>query len=201
MSSPEDIARSMREQHTALVVIGGSAGALQVLERILSALPNDFPALCVVLHSRGDGESLLARTLARWTRQPVKDAETQEKAKPGHVYVAPPDYHLLVEGDGTLTLTNDEAVCFSRPSIDVLFASAAEAFGARCIGILLSGANDDGAEGLRRIVAHGGIGLVQAPDTAEFARMPLAAIDKGGATAVFSPELLARVLALYGGAR
>ena len=164
---------------TAIVtaVIGCSAGGLQALQLILRPLPADLGiAIVIVSHTAPDGVSLLPDLLSRACGLPVCEAEERERVRPGHVYVAPPNYHLLIETDFTFALSVDARVCNVRPSIDVLFASAARAYRRRLAGIVLTGANADGADGLRVIAERGGTCLVQDPKTAVAAAMPLAAI-------------------------
>lgn len=161
------------------IVIGASAGAIQALSVLLPPLPADYaiPVL-VVVHIPAAGESLLTglfqtRCLAR-----VKEAEDKEPMASGVIYFAPSDYHLLVERDLTLALSDDEPVLHSRPSINVLFESAAEALGAEVVGIVLTGANEDGALGLAQIVEAGGVGLVEEPSSAMAPAMPSAALAR-----------------------
>jgi two-component system, chemotaxis family, protein-glutamate methylesterase/glutaminase len=158
-------------------VMGASAGALEALSLILPALPEGYslPVL-VVVHQPPDKESILASLLASRCRVDVREAEDKEPVEPGVVYIAPPDYHLLVEKDFHLSLSSEEAVHYSRPSIDVLFETAADAYGEGLLGVVLSGANADGARGLQRIVEAGGGALVQRPDTAFASMMPEAAL-------------------------
>lgn len=158
------------------VVIGASAGALEALSAILPYLPASFPVpILIVVHIPPDRPSALADLFAAKCRMAVKEAEDKEPLRAGTIYFAPPDYHLLVEVDKTVALSSDEQVFFSRPSIDVLFETAADAYQERLIGIVLSGANSDGANGLKAVMAAGGVGLVQNPDTAFAAAMPEAA--------------------------
>ncbi len=158
------------------VVIGASAGALEALSAILPGLPASFPLpIMVVVHIPPDRPSALADLFAAKCRMFVKEAEDKEPLLAGTIYFAPPDYHLLVEVDKTVALSSDEQVFFSRPSIDVLFETAADAYQERLIGIVLSGANSDGANGLKAVMGAGGVGLVQNPDTAFAAAMPEAA--------------------------
>lgn len=158
------------------VVIGASAGALEALSAILPYLPASFPVpILIVVHIPPDRPSALADLFAAKCRMAVKEAEDKEPLLAGTIYFAPPDYHLLVEVDKTVALSSDEQVFFSRPSIDVLFETAADAYQERLIGIVLSGANSDGANGLKAVMAAGGVGLVQNPDTAFAAAMPEAA--------------------------
>jgi len=162
----------------AAIVIGASAGGLKALSDILPHLPADFPLpVMAVVHIPPDKPSLIASLFQDKCALTITEAEDKETIRPGHVYFAVPDYHLLVEKAGCLSLSSDEAVLYSRPSIDLLFDSAADAYGAGLIGVVLSGANEDGAAGLRRIVSEGGQALVQAPETAMATAMPQAALQ------------------------
>ncbi|WP_137679209.1 chemotaxis protein CheB [Aurantiacibacter suaedae] len=159
------------------VVIGTSAGGVQALSHVLPALPADFPApVLVVVHVPPRRKNALVALFANKCQLAVKEAEDKEPLAPGTIYFAPPDYHLLVETSGTIALSSDEAVNYSRPAIDVLFESAADAFGPGTVGIVMTGANYDGAQGLRAVCAAGGHGIVQTPATAEVATMPEAAL-------------------------
>ena len=159
-----------------IVVMGASAGAIQALSQILPALPADFPLpILVVVHVPADRSNFLAPLFEAKCRLAVREADDKEPALAGTVYFAPPNYHLLLEADGSLSLSSDEPVQHSRPSIDVLFESAADAFGADVIGIVLTGANADGAAGLRSVAAAGGTALVEEPGSAFADAMPLAA--------------------------
>ena len=160
-----------------LIVVGCSLGGMNALQVILGALPPSFCVPIVVAQHRhkASNEGLPAY-FRRRTSLKVVDADDKQWIKPGHVYLAPADYHLLV-AKGELNLSVDEAVRFSRPSIDVLFESAADAYGKRLLGIVLTGSNADGARGATRIKLRGGKVLVQDPATAEAAAMPQAAID------------------------
>lgn len=159
------------------VVIGASAGALESLLEILPVLPSDWPLpAMVVVHLPPDKDSVLAGLLGARSRVRVVEAEDKAPIEPGTVYVAPPGYHLLVEKSALLSLSSDEHVLYSRPSIDVLFESAADAFGASLVGLVLSGANQDGARGLRAIADAGGMALVQDPGSAFAREMPRAAL-------------------------
>ncbi len=161
----------------AAVVIGASAGAIEALGVILPALPADFPwPILIVVHVPSHCQSLLAELFKNRCQLLVKEAEDKETICPGTIYFAPSDYHLLVEPDFTLSLSSDEPVLYSRPAIDVLFQSAADAYGDGLIGIILTGANSDGAQGLRAVHAAGGNALVQDPATAQAATMPRAAL-------------------------
>jgi two-component system, chemotaxis family, protein-glutamate methylesterase/glutaminase len=157
-----------------VVVIGASAGGLHALRAVLSALPADFPIPIAVIQHRSRDSELLCELLQNDTPLRVLEVLDKEEMRPGSVYVAPPDYHLLVE-EGFFSLSVDAPVRFSRPSIDVTFESAADSYGMDVIGVVLTGANADGAAGLARIVAGGGYAVVQDPATAEVAVMPRAA--------------------------
>lgn len=159
------------------VVIGGSAGGVSALLRILPRLRPDLPGpVLVVLHLPPGRDSALTPLFNSRPGLPAKDAEDKEPLLPGRVYFAPPGYHLLVERKGHLSLSADEPVLFSRPSIDVLFETAADVFGPRLLGVVLSGASADGARGLAAIGRAGGRAAVQAPASAEMGTMPLAAL-------------------------
>jgi two-component system, chemotaxis family, protein-glutamate methylesterase/glutaminase len=158
-----------------VVVIGASAGGLHALRAVLSALPADFAIPIAVIQHRSKDSELLCGLLQECTALSVIEVMDKEELRPGWVYVAPPDYHLLVE-DGFFALSVDEPVRFSRPSIDVTFESAADSYGMDVIGVVLTGANPDGSLGLSRIVGAGGYGVVQDPATAEVAVMPRAAM-------------------------
>ncbi|WP_165246102.1 chemotaxis protein CheB [Paludisphaera soli] len=167
----------MSGPRVAAVAVGASAGALESLSVILPELPEDYPLpVLVVVHLPPDRKSLMASLLRERCRIAVKEAEDKERIVGGMVYLAPPDYHLMVEEDRRLSLSSEEPVRYSRPSIDVLFETAAEAYGPGLVGIVLSGANSDGARGLRAICDAGGVGLVQSPDQALASAMPHAAL-------------------------
>jgi two-component system, chemotaxis family, protein-glutamate methylesterase/glutaminase len=159
-----------------IVVVGTSWGGLSALRTLVGSLPGamDLPVVCIQ-HRHRDSDTLLATLLQDHARRPVCEVEDKMPIERARVYIAPADYHLLVDR-GSFTLSVDDAVRYSRPSIDVTFESAADAYGRAVIGVVLTGANADGAAGLRRIVARGGLGLVQSPLTAESPTMPQAAI-------------------------
>jgi two-component system chemotaxis response regulator CheB len=173
------------------IVIGGSAGALPVVRAILAELrfPLAVPVL-VVLHVRDDKKSLLAEVLGRGLSAQVLEPEDKQVLARGAIYVAPPGYHMLVEDAHALALSLDRPEHFSRPSIDVLFESAATVFGPSLLGVLLSGASADGAAGIRAIGQAGGATIVQAPSSASHATMPEAALSLWRPTWVLAqPEL------------
>lgn len=159
------------------VVIGASAGGVTALFSVLGALPAGLaiPVICV-LHLPDDRHSQLAEVLQRRLRRPVCEARDKQPLRAGQIYVAGPGYHLSVERDLTLSLSQEPPVHFSRPAIDYLFMSAADAYGAGLLGMLLTGANEDGAEGLAYIKHNGGRTVVQDPRDAQVALMPEAAL-------------------------
>jgi len=158
-----------------LVAVGCSWGGLDAAGRLLEALPADFGVATVIVQHRSESPSGLAELLSRHTALPVAEPDDKEEVRPGHVYVAPPGYHLLVDRI-RFSLDTEAPVRFSRPSVDVLFESAAEAYGPRMAAVVLTGTNEDGAAGLARVAAAGGLALVQDPKTAEQPRMPEAAL-------------------------
>jgi two-component system chemotaxis response regulator CheB len=159
-----------------LIVIGTSLGGLSALKVLLAGLPFDFPvAIAVVQHRHKESDDMMSSSLQPHVSLPVKEVVDKDDLLPGVVYIAPADYHLLVE-PGYFTLSTDGPVSYARPSIDVLFESAADIYGESVIGIVLTGANQDGAKGLAAIKAQGGSTVVQEPTTAESATMPAAAI-------------------------
>jgi two-component system, chemotaxis family, protein-glutamate methylesterase/glutaminase len=168
-----------------LIVIGASWGGLRAVGRILSDLPAEVEVPIVIAqHRHPDSlEGTLAQLLQERTDRTVLHVEDKLHIEPGHVYIAPPDYHVLIE-PASFALSVDERVRFARPSIDVLFESAADAYGAGVIGIILTGANDDGAHGLARIKRRGGVALVQDPAEAARRAMPDAAIAATDADAI-----------------
>jgi two-component system chemotaxis response regulator CheB len=161
-----------------LVAIGASWGGLDALREILRALPGDFPAPVVVAQHRSPESHRTAFTdlIGAATRLKACEPGDKDRLEPGRVYLAPPDYHLLVEGDA-LGLSTDEPVSYSRPSIDVLLETAADSFRERCVGVILTGANADGAHGLARVAQLGGTAIVQDPASAERREMPDAALE------------------------
>ncbi|HVT06826.1 MAG TPA: chemotaxis protein CheB [Polyangia bacterium] len=161
------------------VVIGGSSGALEALATVLPALPaTSAVPIVIVVHLPPDRPSHLAAVLGARTVLRVREAEDKEPLAPGVIYVGPPNYHLLIERGGTFALSADDLLHFSRPSIDVLFESAADAYGSRVAGVLLSGANADGADGLATIRRAGGVAITQSPEAALVRTMPEAAIAR-----------------------
>ena len=163
-----------------VVAVASSAGGVTALGRLLGALPSDIPVpVLVVQHLDPRHETVIADVLQRRSALRVKLAENGESAKPGIVYVAPPDRHLLVGADGVLTLSGSNLVHFVRPSADLLFESVAGAYGARAIACVLTGTGRDGAMGVTAVRSRNGTVIVEDPETAEFTGMPEAAIGTG----------------------
>lgn len=177
------------------VVIGASAGAIGALSRILPVLPADYPLpIFIVVHIPSETDSLLPELFQPKCRLKIKEAEDKEHALPGFAYFAPPDYHLLIEDDGTLSLSGDEPELFSRPSINVLFESAADAYGDGVVCVVLTGASSDGAHGARLIGDSGGLVLVQDPEEAEMTTMPSAALQACASARALSLDAIVEVL-------
>ena len=170
-----------------LVVIGCSAGGIDALSEILPGLPLGFPAsVAVAIHLPATARSLLAEIYSAKCALPVKEAEDKEPFRPGHIYFAPAGYHLLIEADLSFSLSLEDPVNFSRPSIDVLFESAAVALREKTLGILLTGASHDGAAGLKTIGDAAGFTIVQNPKDALHSTMPQSAIALASPGAVLS---------------
>jgi two-component system chemotaxis response regulator CheB len=191
-----------RVRVSRIIVIGASSGGLNALGTLLAGLPGDLPApVVIVQHRSADSDDTLGAMLQRHTALSLADAEDKEVLVPGHAYLAPADYHLLIE-DGSVALSTEPPVRCSRPSIDVLFESAADAYGSRAIGVILTGANEDGALGLRAIQKRGGIAVVQDPATAESSAMPQAAIAATRTERILTieeiPPLLVRLVRARG---
>jgi two-component system, chemotaxis family, protein-glutamate methylesterase/glutaminase len=181
------------------VAIGASAGGVEVLSVLLSALPADCRAsFFIVVHIPRERPSLLANVFGARCVLPVREAEDKEPVQPGTVYFAPPDYHLLVDRGPVLALSSDEPVHFSRPSIDVLFDSAADIYGERLLGLILTGANQDGAEGLAAVGRAGGRTVVQEPAGAAVSFLPEAALQAGPVDFVLSLTQLQELFATWG---
>lgn len=176
------------------VVIGCSTGGLKALGIVLSGLRADLPVPVIVLCHRGqdDDSDLLAELLARQSPLPAHEAEERQPVTPGIVHLAPSGYHLLIEADRRFMLSTDIRVRFVRPSVDVLFASAADVYAESLLAVVLTGANDDGADGLVQVRRRGGYALVQDPNEAEAPQMPLAALARAGADEVLTLTAIAR---------
>lgn len=165
------------------------------MKAILPVLPAGFSMpVIIVQHISATSNSYWIEMLDNLCELHVKEADEKEKIQQGYVYIAPPNYHLLVERDETLSLSADKRINFARPSIDVLFESAADVYKERLIGVILTGANNDGTEGAQRIKKHGGLVIVQDPETAESAFMPASAIEKSPVDHILSLERITDIL-------
>lgn len=188
----------MSDAAVPLIVIGASAGAVQALSAILPGLEHGFAyAVLIVVHVPPGGSGLAPLFQAK-CNLPVREPDDKQPIVAGHIYFAPADYHMLVESDFSISLTMDEPVLFSRPSIDVLFESAAEVCDASLVAVLLTGANEDGANGVQAVAAAGGTVLIENPETAFMATMPAAAMACCSGAKVMSLEAITRYLAKMG---
>jgi two-component system chemotaxis response regulator CheB len=177
------------------IVIGASAGGVEALGLILPALPTKFrPALLIVLHLPRERPSLLVDIYEKRCALPVREADDKEPIEPGTVYFAPPDYHMLVERNRQIALSTEEPVHYSRPSVDVLFESAADVYRERLLGVILTGANEDGAAGLHAVHRAGGVTVVQQPDSAKVPLMVVSALQRNAADFVLSLPQIAQLL-------
>ena len=177
-----------------VIVVGASAGGLRALEMVLGGLPRGFPVpIVAVQHRSRESSDAYADILGRDVKLPVSEIEDHDELRAPGVYLAPPDYHVLLE-PGRLVLSVDEPVSYSRPSIDVLFQSAADVYGSKVIGVLLTGANHDGAKGLARIKEAGGYAIVQDPRTAESREMPAAGIAAAPVDQILQLEQIAAAI-------
>jgi len=183
------------------IVLGASAGGLQAISTILMELEEGFKVpILIVQHLSPHSDNYMVTHLNNICRLNVKEAEEKEKILPGSVYVAPPNYHMLVEEDEILSLTVEAKENYSRPSIDVLFDTAADVYREGLIGVILTGANSDGSKGLKRIKELGGITIVQNPETAETSSMPMASIAITKVDYILElSEISAKLLELLGG--
>ena len=179
-----------------IVALAASAGGLNALTHVLAALPKDFPAaLVVVQHLDPRHRSLMAEILGRRTKLQVKQAEEGDRCRPGNVFIAPPNQHLLVNPDCTLSLSHSELVHFVRPSADLLFESVAGSFKERAVAVVLSGTGSDGSMGVKAIKKMGGTVIAQDEPTAEFFGMPGAAIQTGSVDFVLPLDEISAALA------
>lgn len=191
-----DEADLLRLAGVRMVAIGTSAGGVEALGQLLPALPARCrAAVAIVLHLPPDRTSLLPRLYADRCALPLKEVEDKEPVQAGTVYFAAPDYHMQVEPERAFSLSMEEAVHFSRPSIDMLLETAAEAYGSALLGIILTGASSDGAAGLAAVRRAGGLAWVQDPAGAGAAMMPAAAIATAGADRIISLQEIAAGLA------
>lgn len=175
-----------------VLIIGGSAGSLEVLLKLLPAIDINLPfPIIIVIHRKKGSESLLSDLLSSKTTLVVKEIEEKEKIMPKTIYIVPSDYHLLIEKDFTFSLDYSEKINYSRPSIDVTFQSAAEVYTDKLVGLLLSGSNADGVNGLITIGNYGGEVAVQDPLTAQIDYMPAQAISKAKVNKILKIEEMA----------
>jgi len=183
------------DERYAVVAVASSAGGITALGVLLGALPVGFPVpVLVVQHLDPRHQTVIAHVLGRSARLPVKLAEAGEFARPGTIYVAPPNRHLLVGAAGRLTLSDSELVHFVRPSADLLFESVAGAYGRRAVACVLTGTGKDGAMGVTAVKARGGTVIVQDPASAEFPGMPQAAVETGVVDFVLPLDEIAQVI-------
>ncbi len=181
------------------IVIGVSAGGIAALEKILPIFDEDYRLpILIVQHIGAEPQNYLVDHFSDRCILEVKEAEDKDSIRSGAIYFAPPNYHLLIEPQRTLALSTDIKVNYSRPSIDVLFETAAEAYCDQVVGVILTGANNDGAAGLAAIHRYGGLTVVQSPETAEVATMPLAAIKQTAVDHILSLREIGRLLASLG---
>jgi two-component system chemotaxis response regulator CheB len=177
------------------IVVGVSSGGMNAMKVMFSLLPKDFNTpIIIVQHIGAHSDSRWIIILNDKSNLPIKEADEKEKIEDGNVYIAPPNYHLLIEKERTFSLTVDERVNYSRPSIDVLFESAADAYADKLIGIILTGSNNDGTNGIKRVIECGGLAIIQNPETAESAYMPKSAIAAVKPDYVLSLEAIAELL-------
>ncbi len=182
------------------IVIGSSAGGHDALVKIFLRLPKDFPLpIIIAQHIAPVGDADIFGIFNNYCALKVKEADEKEKIEQGHVYFAPPGYHLLIESDHTFSFSVDGKVQYSRPSIDVLFESAADAYGAELVGVILTGANHDGARGLEAVKEGGGLTMVEDPASAASPIMPQAAIDRVQVDHVADIDTLAGIISKIAG--
>jgi two-component system chemotaxis response regulator CheB len=184
---------SRERQRCELIAIGASAGGLPALIQVIGDIDPDFPPILIVQHLDPRHKSQMAPLLSKKTHKIVKEAEDGEPISAKTVYIGPPDEHLLVT-KGKIQLAHSRLIRFSRPSIDMMFGSVAAVYGDRAIGVILSGSNRDGADGIAAIKRAGGITMAQLPSTAEYRVMPQAAIDTGCVDLVVSLNKLGETL-------
>jgi two-component system chemotaxis response regulator CheB len=177
------------------IVIGVSSGGLRVLKALLTTLPEDFYfPIIIVQHIGANSENVWVEQLNSISKINIKEADEKESIKSGNVYIAPANYHLLIESGFTFSLSIDPKVNFARPSIDVLFESAAEAYKDTLIGIILTGSNNDGSKGMQRISEYGGMTIVQDPQTAESPSMPTSVLSRISPNFILTSEKILNLL-------
>lgn len=162
-----------------IVTIGCSAGGIQALKKLLLSWPYHLDMAVIIVQHIGKDAPDLSVSFQRFSKWPICQAEHNQKIETQHIYIAPADYHVLVEREGTLSLSYEEKVSFTRPAIDVLFSSTADAYGKQMVAILLTGANQDGTQGCQKVKDCGGLTIAQDPQEAEVPVMPQSAIEAG----------------------
>lgn len=189
----------MKESVFDIIIIGGSAGSIEVIIYLLKSLPKTFlTPVVLVIHRIKNTTSNLAEILTKKTdMKKIIEPEDKEPIKPGRIYLAPQNYHLLVEEDHTFSLDYSEQVNFSRPSIDTSFENFADIYSKRTLAILLSGANKDGSVGLTAVIEKGGMAVVQSPETARYPTMPNAAIELNNSVLILNPEQILHYILQY----
>ena len=189
----------MKESVFDIIIIGGSAGSIEVIIYLLKSLPKTFlTPVVLVIHRIKNTTSNLAEILTKKTdMKKIIEPEDKEPIKPGRIYLAPQNYHLLVEEDHTFSLDYSEQVNFSRPSIDTSFENFADIYSKRTLAILLSGANKDGSVGLTAVIEKGGMAVVQSPKTARYPAMPNAAIELNNSVLILNPEQILHYILQY----
>ncbi|MGJ4788274.1 chemotaxis protein CheB [Leptospira koniambonensis] len=181
------------------IVIGVSSGGLNVLTKLLPSLPQNYPIpIVIVQHLSPRSDGYWIESMDKLCKLFVKEANEKEQIERGNIYMAPANYHLLVEKDRTFSLSTESKVNFARPSIDVLFESAAEVYRNELIGIILTGSNSDGALGLKKIKEEGGLTIVQDPETAESPSMPAHAISTSSVDYILPIEEIQKLLIQLG---
>ncbi len=194
------MAQTEIDRNPGLIIIGGSAGSLHVIFKLLSSLRNNYPVpVLIVLHRHPQEGSRLTEVLMAKTRIPVVEIEDKDLIRPGSVYVCPADYHVLLESDGSFSLDYSEKINYSRPSIDVTFSCAADVYGDKTVAILLSGGNADGAEGLHEILQKGGLTIVQDTREAEVPYMPEQALARDGRHVIMNTAEIQQYLSTLNG--
>jgi two-component system, chemotaxis family, protein-glutamate methylesterase/glutaminase len=189
------MAQTERDKDPGLIIIGGSAGSLHVIFRLISPLTRNYKVpLLIVLHRHPQEGSRLIEVLVAKTKIPVIEVEDKESIKPGAIYVCPPDYHVLIEQNLLFSLDYSEKVNYSRPSIDVAFTAAADSLGDRITAILLSGGNADGSEGIQHVMNSGGLTIIQDPSEAEVPYMPEQALIRDERHVVMTSSEIAAYL-------
>lgn len=193
MALNKDILR--RWQNSEILLIGGSAGSFKLIFRVVKDLSDHLnKAVIIIIHRKKNFSSEIEKLFAENSRMSLREIADKDKIKNNTIYIAPANYHVLIEKEKTFSLDVSEAIWYSKPSIDVTFESAAEVYGKQSAAILLSGANQDGAEGLLKLKTAGALTIVQDPDEAEMVEMPVAGINLGGARYILSNEEIFELL-------